>query len=335
MTLWIAFGLMSLLAVVFVAWPLYSTDRKLSPLVAGSVVLVVALSAGIYSYQGSPDTPSGAGSAASPPDIEAMIASLAARLEAQPDDINGWKMLGRSHMTLGDYAAAVDAFRRAVDLTGSEDAQALVSLGEAILARDNSRIEGETSGLFETALKLEPNNATALFYGGIGALNRGDQALAADRWEILLGLNPPPEIQQILVQRIAEWRGEPPPVIEQPTPEQPGVVVAANVSVSASAAAALPAEATVFIIARDPAQPSPPIAVARRLLSELPGIVELGDGDSMIPGRTLSAFPEFELIARVSLSGQPVAQPGDWFGSQIVKPAENNNVTLSIAEQVP
>ena len=101
------------------------------------------------------------------------------------------------------------------------------------------------------------------------------------------------------------------------------------------AAASLPAEATVFVIARDPAQPSPPIAVTRRLLSELPGIVELGDADSMIPGRTLSAFPEVEVIARVSLSGQPVAQSGDWFGSQIVKPAENNNVTLSIAEQVP
>ena len=334
MILWIAFGLMSLLAVVFVALPLYRADRKLSPVVAGSVVLVVALSAGIYSYQGSPDTPSGAGSATSPPDIEEMIASLAARLENQPDDINGWKMLGRSHMTLGDYAAAADAFRKAVELTASEDAQALVSLGEAILARDNSRIEGETSGLFETALTLEPNNATALFYGGIGALNRGDQALAADRWEILLGLNPPPEIQQILVQRIAEWRGEPPPVLEQPMPEQPGVVVSANVSVSAPAAAALPAEATVFIIARDPAQPSPPIAVTRRLLSELPGVVELGDGDSMIPGRSLSAFSEIELIARVSLSGQPVAQSGDWFGSRIVKPAENNNVTLSIAEQV-
>ena len=333
MTLWIAFGVMCLFAVLFVAWPLYRGDRKLSPAVAGSVVLVVALSAGIYAYQGSPETESGSGSMT--PDVNAMVTSLAARLEAEPDDLNGWKMLGRSYMTLGNYTAAVDAFRRAVALTASQEAQSMVSLGEAILARDNSRIEGETSALFESALALEPNNATALFYSGIGAFNRGNKALAADRWEILLGLNPPPEIQQILVQRIAEWRGESPPVVTQPSAEQPGYVVSANVSVSTTAAASLPAEATVFIIARDPAQPSPPIAVTRRLLSELPGVVGLGDSDSMIPGRTLSAFAEVELIARVSLSGQPVAQPGDWFGSQIVKPAENNSVTLSIAEQVP
>jgi len=333
MTLWIAFGVMCLLAVLFVAWPLYRGNQKLSPQVALSVVLVVAVSAGIYGYQGSPGIESGAGSSA--PDINDMVTSLAARLEAEPDNLNDWKMLGRSYMALGNYAGAVDAFRRAVALTSSQEAQSTVSLGEAILARDNSRIEGETSALFESALALDPNNATALFYGGIGALNRGNKDLAAERWEILLGLNPPPEIQQILVQRIAEWRGEPPPAVAMPSAASPGFVVSANVSVSTSAAAALPAEATVFIIARDPAQPSPPIAVTRRLLSELPDVVGLGDRDSMIPGRTLSGFTELELIARVSLSGQPVAQSGDWFGSQIVKPAENNNVTLSIAEQVP
>ena len=337
MTLWIAFGLMSLLAAVFVALPIYRGANRLSPLLAGSVVVVVALSAGIYAYQGSPEIQSGAGSVASAPDINEMVAALAARLEADPDDINGWTMLGRSYMTLGNYAGAADAFRKSVELTESSNAQALVSLGEAILARDNARIEGETSALFETALTLEPNNATALFYGGIGALNRGNKELAANRWEILLGLNPPAEIQQILVQRIAEWRGEPPPAptAAPVSPERPGAVVTASVTLSDSAAASLPADATVFIIARDPAQPSPPIAVTRRQLSELPGTVALGDADSMIPGRTLSAFPEVELIARVSLSGQPVAQSGDWFGSEIVKPAENNSVTLSIAEQVP
>ena len=55
----------------------------------------------------------------------------------------------------------------------------------------------------------------------------------------------------------------------------------------------------------------------------------------MIPGRSLSGFSEFELIARVSVSGQPTAQSGDWFGSRIVKPAESDAVTLSIERQIP
>ena len=54
----------------------------------------------------------------------------------------------------------------------------------------------------------------------------------------------------------------------------------------------------------------------------------------MIPGRALSAFAEFEMIARVSVSGSPGAQAGDWFASTIVRPAENDQVQLVISELV-
>jgi cytochrome c-type biogenesis protein CcmH len=103
---------------------------------------------------------------------------------------------------------------------------------------------------------------------------------------------------------------------------------------SDSAAAALPSNGVVFVIARDPAQPVPPIAVSRRMLSDLPTVVELGDGESMVAGRSLSGFDEFELEARVSLSGQPARQPGDWFGAVLVRPAESGSVSLSIDTQV-
>ncbi len=327
MILWISLAAMCLPATMFVAWPLYRRPQRSSPLVAVAVVTVVALSAGMYAYTGSPNVSS---SSETLPDVEGMVASLALRLAENPDDLKGWKMLGRSYLTLQDFSGAVDAYEHAVALESSQNAQTLVDLGEAILASGNSRIEGRTSALFESALALEPNNPTALFYGGIGALNRDDMKLAADRWEILVGLNPPAEILHVLEQRIAEWRG-----VSLQADVRPDIVISAEISVPESVAASLPLEATVFIIARDPSQPSPPIAVTRRLLSELPDVVGLGDSDSMIPGRTLSAFAEFEIVARVSVSGQPIAQSGDWFGSQIVRPAENDKIKLSIEQQVP
>ena len=234
---------MCLLAAMFVAWPLYRRQR-FSPLIAAAVVAVVALSAGLYAYTGSPNVSS---SSEALPDIEGMVASLAARLAENPDDLNGWKMLGRSYLTLQDFSGAVDAYGRAVALESSQNAQTLVELGEAILASGDRRIEGRTSALFESALALEPNNATALFYGGIGALNRDDRKLAADRWEILVGLNPPAEIMHVLEQRIAEWRGE-----SLQADVRPDFVISAEISVPESVAASLPLEATVFIIARDP-----------------------------------------------------------------------------------
>ena len=54
----------------------------------------------------------------------------------------------------------------------------------------------------------------------------------------------------------------------------------------------------------------------------------------MIPGRTLSNFDEFELLARVSLSGGPAAQPGDWYAAKLVRPSDGSDVALSIDEVV-
>jgi cytochrome c-type biogenesis protein CcmH len=334
MSLWFSIAAMCLVATLFVAWPLYRRQQRLSLLIAGSVAVIVAISLGLYAYQGRPGLPSGAGSD-KPPDIEAMVTSLAVRLESDPDDLNGWKMLGRSYMTMQNFAGAVDAYERAVEIEESQVAQTLVDLGAALLARDNTGIQGRTSALFESALALDPNNPNALFYGGIAALNRGDTDLAADRWEILLGLNPPEEIRGILEQRVAEWRGQPLPAQAAPQVAQSGSVVSIDITVAPAISGSLPADASVFIIARDPAQPSPPIAVTRRQLSELPAVVTLGDSESMIPGRNLSGFAEFEVIARVSVSGQPIAQSGDWFAAAIVKPAEGDEVSLLIERQVP
>ena len=353
MTLWILLAVMSLVAVGFAVWPLYRHQRRLSPLIGAAVILVVALSSGLYYNQGSPDLPSG-GAGAAAPGMDDAINALAERLAADPNNPEGWQMLGRSYMSLGNYSGAIEAFEKAVELESAQNPQALVSLGEALLASTGSEIDGRVASLFENALALDPNNSQALFYGGIGAFNRGDTDLAAERWERLLGLNPPAEIQGILEQRIAEWRGEAPPAVQHPempvaesteVPEEApaeapsgplseGAVVRARITLSAEALAALPAEATVYLIARDPAVPVPPIAAARRRLSELPAYVELGDRESMVPGRELSNFAEFELIARVSLSGQPGAQPGDWFGSIIVAPAGGSDVELEIHEQV-
>ena len=148
--------------------------------------------------------------------MDDAINALAERLAADPNNPEGWQMLGRSYMSLGNYSGAVEAFEKAVELESAQNPQALVSLGEALLASTGTEIDGRIASLFENALALDPNNPQALFYGGIGAFNRGDTNLAADRWERLIGLNPPAEIQGILQQRIAEWRGEAPPAMQHP-----------------------------------------------------------------------------------------------------------------------
>lgn len=342
MTFWIVLVVLCLVAVVFGVWPLYRESRRLTPLLAAVIVFTVALSVGLYNHIGSPDVQSAGAHSEALPDMESVMASLVQRLDKNPDDINGWKMLARSHMTLKRFDDAVPAYERAMKLEDGQNAQTLVDLALAILSRDGAAIEGRTAALIESALALEPNNPAALFYSGVASANRGDTDLAATRWEILLGLNPPAEIRTILEQRIAEWRGEPmestpapPAAAAQEATTNADAVVTARISLSETAISTITADANVFVIARDPAQPTPPIAVSRIRLSELPTVVALGDAQSMVAGRSLSGFEEFELLARVSVSGSPAETSGDWFGTLIVRPADKNSVFLAIDQQVP
>jgi len=326
-TLWVILTVSCLAALGFIIWPLYRQSRQLTSLLAGAIVFIVALSAGLYYVIGNPGVSSGVGSM---PNVEEMVESLEQRLQSSPDDVDGWRMLGRSYQTMQRYDDAIAAFEKTIELERGQNANTLVALAIVIMEQHDGAMSLRSSSLIEDALALDPINANALFYGGASAARKGDTALAADRWETLLGLNAPADIQDLLRAKINEWRGLPPPTVKQ---NIAGISI--ELSVSDEAAAKLPADATLFVIARDPAQPSPPIAVAPRKLSELPTVVSLSDQNAMMPGRLLSAYAEVEIVARVTLSGQPIAQAGDWFGSKIVNLADTDTISLVIDQEVP
>ncbi|MGH8194135.1 MAG: tetratricopeptide repeat protein [Woeseiaceae bacterium] len=326
--IWVLFGIMLLAAALTVAAPMYRRKKQLTPGLIAAVGTVLLVSATVYSYIGTPLPPK------PPASIEEMMASLEQRLAEHPDDLDGWKMLGRSYIQLKNYPQAIAAFERAVELESASNPDTLADLGEAVLSNDDTAITGRAGDLFEQAVAAGPDNPKALFYGGIAASARGDQDLAADRWESLLALSPPPEITAILEQRIAAWRGVPQPETGAQTAAASQPVVAVDVSLGADAASDIGPDATVFIIARDPAQPSPPIAALRRKASELPLRVALGDADAMIPGRLLSAFDRLEIVARASVSGEPLAQAGDWYGEQTITTADTRTINIVIEQKV-
>jgi len=327
--LWILIAVMLAAAVSIVAVPLYRTEKRLSIAMVVAIFTVTSVSGIIYSQIGTPNLPTQ--SVEQAPDIDAMVNSLAARLAENPDDLSGWKMLGRSYFNLRNFPGAIDAFQKAVELEGAQDGQTLTDLGEAVLYNDQSAMGGRAGQLFENALVLSPNNPKALFYGGMAAIQRGDKYLGAERWEALLATSPPPNVQEILRQQIAELRGENP----QPFYPDAAEGISVSVALGAAAMAANLPDSTVFIIARDPAQPSPPIAAVRIRLAELPTEISIGDADAMIPGRVPSGFDRLEIIGRVSLAGQPIAASGDWYGDAIIETTSARSVQITINQQVP
>ena len=58
--------------------------------------------------------------------------------------------------------------------------------------------------------------------------------------------------------------------------------------------------------------PPMPLAVQRLTVADLPQVITLSDAQAMAAGLQLSNFAEVTVIARVSRTNQPIAQPGDW-----------------------
>jgi cytochrome c-type biogenesis protein CcmH len=269
------------------------------------------------------------------PDIEHMVTQLQQRLSQQPDDLEGWKLLGRSATVLGNYSVARDAFSQAYTLSKGQDPDAVVGYAESLILNDEREIDGQAAELFEKAVTMAPDNARALWYGGIVAYRRGDLALAQQRWVELQNQELPPDLRQLVAERLSE-------LDKQPNAPPPGPKTVAPASAAASIsiklapalAAKVPPEATLFVIARR-GEGGPPLAVVRRLAGTWPVALTMSDADAMVPGTSLASAGAVRLIARVSSSGQPTAVSGDLYGEVSYDFATTKPVSLTIDRIVP
>ena len=183
-------------------------------------------------------------------------------------------------------------------------------------------------------LEANPGNPKALWYGGLVALELGLDDAVRTRWTRLLALDPPDDVARVVQTQLAALDGGGPAegAAGAPVPVGPEIKLSVTLAPELSLSDLGPA-AQLFIIARE-AEGTPPIAVIRQPPSALPGEFSLSDANSMIQGRSLSAYPEITVVARLSRSGQPTAQPGDWQAEAVVRPGDPETVALVIDEVV-
>ena len=85
-----------------------------------------------------------------------------------------------------------------------------------------------------------------------------------------------------------------------------------NVSLNPALLKELSPESPVFIFVRAVENPGPPLAVVRKRVDELPFEIALNDSHAMIAGRTISSAEKVIVGVRISMSGNPARQPGDF-----------------------
>ncbi|MEL6949105.1 MAG: hypothetical protein AAGM16_03115 [Pseudomonadota bacterium] len=248
--------------------------------------------------------------------VRRAAAALSQELMSRPDDFQGWRLLGRARLEINEYAEAESALRQALRVAPGPDPELLLLLGQAISFGGTNRISPEAASLFIQAYQMAPNVPGAMWYAGLAHASRGENLAAAAAWEALLAQSPPPEVASILREQIAVLRAT-----AQPASADASALTLA-VRLGDTPQAAWPAAARLFVSVRDADRPGPPLAAAQYAPDVLPVTVALGDADAMIAGRNISSATRYEIVARVSMNGDPIGGSGDWVGRLSIDRAE-------------
>lgn len=298
--------------------------------------------------QGGADTQ--AAHSVGPDEIRAMVGRLAARMEKEPGNVEGWIMLGRSYTMLEQFGDAARAYANAVERS-APDAALLADYADALAMAQGRNLAGEPEKILQRALAIDPRNVKALALAGTAAFDQRDYAKAVGYWERIVQIAPADsELARSVRGSIEEARelagatGQPArapavadakAVLEKGTPVAAAGTVSGLVELAPSLAAKAASTDTVFVFARAADGPRMPLAIMRAQVRDLPLKFSLDDSSAMAPGMNLTSHKQVIVGARVSKSGNAMQQPGDLEGHSASIDVGASDVRIVINRQVP
>ncbi len=271
--------------------------------------------------------------------VRMMIPQIIERLKQNPEDLEGWLMLGRSYMYVQNYPAAKDVFARIYQFQ-PDNVEVMLNYANCLAMNNNGQLAGEPAELIEKAVKKAPDNGNALWLAGMAKAEEGDTKQALNYWHKLLVQLPPDsdgskQVQQMIAELAAQQAEE-----EAGSASQASVAITTRIQVSVDIApaqkAATQPQQTVFIYAQALNGMKMPLAIVRKKMADLPLTVELNDSMAMQPGIHLADFKQLKIVARVSKSGDAIPKSGDLIGSSALDvTTESQAVSLLINQEVP
>jgi cytochrome c-type biogenesis protein CcmH len=330
--------------------PLLRARSLWKPLALAMVFLVPATTLWMYQQFGTPEalelTPRPArqvaaneGHSPDSAEMDGMIAGLRARLEQDPDSLDGWMLLARTYKATQQFPEALEALQNASRIAPENPAVMVELVETRIFMTADGRITPEMTAALQQALSIQPDLQKALWLLGIAAAQDGNNERAIGYWETLLEqIEPGSSVAATVQSQIDAIRsGEGMSVGNAPAAAAADTSVAdddgwqgvrLNVGTDETSDAMIPSGGVLYVMVRSPGPAmGPPIGVRRIVDPVLPLEITIGDQDSMMQDRLISAETEVQVQARISLTGSPAAKPGDWQSAPQV-------VTLDSAETV-
>ena len=295
----------------------------------GLAALVLVLSSSLYIWLGAPvalQQHQALQALDEQQDADSFVAALEDMVQRWPGNVKTRFMLASVYRKMGRYPEAAAAFARVVEQSGGRDAEPIAQLAQARYMAQGNRVDAVMAELIEKALALDPDNTLALGLSGIAAFEQQRYGQALQAWQRLKELTVDPAEAQMLasgIERAREAIAAQGPGAENTAAPTAGLRV--HVAL-AEGTRPLPSTARVFVFARVPERPAP-VAVVSLLPGDLPRDLTLDDSNAMMPGVHLSDYPQVNLVARLSLSGNALDADDE---SQVksIRPGDSDRISL-------
>jgi cytochrome c-type biogenesis protein CcmH len=287
-------------------------------------------------------------------ELSGMVQTLAKKLETNPENQEGWVMLGRSYRALEKYDNAVSAYDRALKLSADDNLK--LERAEVLALKAKGNFDGEPWSVIREILKKDPHNKGALLLAGSASYAHDKYADALRYWQQArkqLAADHPdvPSLENAIATAQNKLGLPVTPATSLPQAPAAASGAGATASVSSGAQAGLNITGRISLAAalKDKASPtdmvyvyaSPangdrmPLAIFKSTAAKLPLNFTLDDSTAMLPERKLSGAGEVILKARISKSGNAIPQSGDLTGTLGPVKVGAKGLVLEIKEQIP
>lgn len=261
-------------------------------------------------------------------DLLDFTLGLRTRLKDEPSDYRGWLLLGRLSLDGNDPEMAREALERAYGLA-PQKAMVAVPYAQALMMTGD---DAQADQLLRVAIAQDPANIEARSVYAFMALQKEDFKTALQRWREMLPLMEKGSTRYTMVERSIDYaeqqlkkRGMASATVPAETSGQNAAsdqvleVKAGEfpLKVTLADGIALPEDAHLFVFAVIPHGPPMPIAVKRIPGPHFPLTLSLGDGDAMMEGNKLAAYPELQFKARLSRGGNVMNKEGAFEGVSV------------------
>lgn len=338
------------------AAPTPATNKRPKLLLAGMAVLIPLMAFSAYFLVGTPmaldpqlSAQAHGDEQLTPERLASMADQLAERLQNEPNNAEGWVMLGRIQRALARYDEADLALQKSLALARNDDV--MIERAEVLAQKNNGNFKGEPWAIINAVLKVDPTHGNALLLAGSAAFSEGRFKEALAYWERVKASLPPasPDAAALAeaIDQARERLGMPPlsPATNMANPPASAGVLTAKpasdgteritgrVSIDPALAAQVSPQDIVFIYANAAEGPRMPLAIIRTTVDKLPYDFVLDDSLAMNPQMKLSQVTSVMVRARISKTGNAMPQPGD-FGASVgpVTPGSADELKLNISK---